>query len=344
MGEDIVEEICCVCTAWALLCGQSQDPGWVYTLPGLPPGASRELLEVNELRLTKDYPANCGQPPQTPKPADGSNNLAISQPQSLGRREVKLLLLALTSGVNFDQGVVVSWQSRTWLRENVAAVLKTCVAVRFTPGMAFFFMIFIERLFTQGVPFLSQAGIQLSVLKSLHGVWYVLRYCATVTAWSKNLNATNDIHPCSLNSKKKIKNPCSLCNITHSSRLHPTYLTLQPTQEVKKQDINQVAAQQWGSDQSKQRDSPKLCLLSSFWFPFGMNHYRCARLVNTSMWRSHVSKSLTWLLLWLWTSRRNSSTFWGDVLTLFWTVRWEYENNSHVWVLRTEPESRCRLR
>lgn len=37
----------------ALLCEQSQDPGWVYTLPDFPPGTSRELLEFNEPLLTK---------------------------------------------------------------------------------------------------------------------------------------------------------------------------------------------------------------------------------------------------------------------------------------------------
>lgn len=72
--EEAAEEIQRVCTDFGLRCASNhKTQASVYTLPGFPPGASREQLQVNELPLTKDYMANCAQPP-------GLLMLVISQP------------------------------------------------------------------------------------------------------------------------------------------------------------------------------------------------------------------------------------------------------------------------
>lgn len=74
-----MEEIRHVCTLLGLRSVSNhkiQAP--VYTLPGFPPGTSRELLQFNELLLTKGYMANCAEPPQPPGPADVSNQPGIS--------------------------------------------------------------------------------------------------------------------------------------------------------------------------------------------------------------------------------------------------------------------------
>lgn len=49
-----------------------------YTLPGFPPGTSRELLQFNDLPLSEGYISNCAEPPQPPRPAGASNQPGIS--------------------------------------------------------------------------------------------------------------------------------------------------------------------------------------------------------------------------------------------------------------------------